>query len=211
MYNSMNKSNGCMWTAWGDVVCPPVKKMSGSSAIKGKKSMEHFLPGANIPANPSTCSGDLDCNAVSRCDNLNVDAKKWKCRPCSDIGCIATKQCGCVPGDPTCQGDGGSSDCAEGLSCQNNVCTVGGVPTNINQSTYRTTPVDTDTIAKSYEVKRQAYITQEASADPNVRDCAMLGTCQQGQPCDNDSLTAQCASGLMCDLNGLCQVSYGRL
>lgn len=196
----MNKNNGCTWTAWGDVVCQQPQQERTQT-----QKREHFGQGS------TTCSGDQDCDARSRCDNLNVDASFWKCAPCADIGCQIGKSCGCAPGDPTCsQSSGGSSDCAQGLSCQNSVCTAGSVITHLNNSDFRVMPADTDTVSKSYEVLRQSHLTLDASSDGNVPDCVTQGTCEQGQPCDMDSLTAQCSSGLFCDA-GMCKMSYGTL
>lgn len=190
--------SSCIWTAWGEVVCHGAKEGFGVGAG----------PGQGPAPSPTTCATDSDCDSRSRCDNLNQNQAMWSCRPCSDIGCAIGKSCGCAPGDPTCsQSTGGSSDCAVGLSCQSSVCTAGGVVTNLNNSDYRTTPVDTDTVGRSYEAQRQAYVTMQSSGSA---DCAMMGTCAQGEPCDDYSLTAQCSAGLMCDA-GVCKTSYGTL
>lgn len=192
-------NDSCMWTAWGDVVCEKRK-------VNPHTGREHFIPSA-VPT-PTSCSIDTDCDARSRCDNLNANSSAWACKPCSDIGCVVGKACGCLVGDSSCSGStGGSSDCAQGLSCQNNICTVGGLPTHLNNSDANVTSTDTDTVGQSYEIQRQKYMTQNATGDAGVRDCAMFGTCQQGFPCDGSS---QCAVDLMCD-GGVCKASFSGL
>lgn len=175
-------NDSCMWTAWGDVVCEKRK-------VNPHGGREHFSP-----PSPS-CLIDTDCDALSRCDNLNADSSVWACKPCSDIGCVVGKACG------------GSSDCAMGLSCQNNICTVGGLTARLNNSDAHVTSADTDTVGQSYEIQRQKYMTQNPTGDAGVRDCAMYGTCEEGFPCDG---TAQCAVDLMCD-GGVCKASYSGL
>lgn len=191
-------NDSCMWTAWGDVVC----EKRNVSKVAGR---EHFTGSVGTPI---SCSVDTDCDARSRCDNLNANSSAWACKPCADVGCVVGKACGCAPGDPSCTGStGGSSDCAAGLSCQNNICTVGGLPTQLNNSDAQVTSTDTNTVGQSYEKQRQAYMTQSASADAGGKDCALFGTCQQGFPCEESS---QCAVDLMCDA-GICKTSYSGL
>lgn len=183
----MNTNGACIWTAWGEVVCKP----ASASASKQQRLMEGFDPGA-------ACTVDGDCSLTSRCDKLNVDANMWKCVPCSDIGCVVGKSCSA------------SSECATGLSCQASTCTSGSIITNLNNSDFRTTPDGTDTVARSYEVQRQSNMMLDSSLDSNLGDCATQGSCLQGEPCDKDSLTRQCSSGLVCDA-GVCKMSYGTL
>lgn len=170
------------------------KGLSKSQVFGGR---EHFFapgPAAQMMA----CQADTDCDASSRCDNLNTNSAAWSCKPCADVGCPVGKTCGT------------SSDCAQGLSCQSGVCTIGGVLTNLNNSGSRTTTSDTDTVGQSYEAQRQAYVTLGASGDISQRECAVDGTCGEGFPCDTSSLVSQCAPGLMCDA-GVCKISYSGL
>lgn len=103
----------CLWTAWGDVVC--------SKAASTVQQTEGFaLADARPIPPPISCSNDLACDALSRCDMADDNGTTWKCRACSDIGCVSGKSCL------------RTSDCAPGLACETSsvqgsthgICTV---------------------------------------------------------------------------------------
>lgn len=193
----MNLNSTCLWTAWGEVVCDGQSQGRGASAGgEDRSNLKRKVVGREyfVTAGTTSCVVDADCDSKSRCDNLNNNAPVWVCKQCSDIGCAIGKACG------------SSSDCAEGLSCQNNICSVGSTPTKINNSSFRITKSNTDTVGQTYEAQRQAYLTLESGTAAGA-DCALSGTCAQGYPCDQGALTVQCAAGLMCDA-GVCKTEY---
>lgn len=195
-------SDNCLWTAWGDMVC----RSSTQHRPKPVGDTERFQDTA--------CTQDTDCGKTMRCnpnrkittlqnplnppDRVNnPSVTSASCVPCTDVGCIAGQTCA------------DSSDCAQGLSCQANVCTVGSVIKGLNNSAGSVTSAAGATVGQTFEAQRQAYLskTNMQDRDNSVLDCAMFGTCPQGYPCDG---SAQCLANLMCDA-GVCKTTYSDL
>lgn len=197
----------CMWMATGEIQCReaaqgrfaegqlrspmvPGSEMftlqNGSSVTtRTMGNRESFFFGAVSRTPSQKCVGDADCRSDQRCDMGDMSTsvngvQQYQCVTCSEVGCVAGKSCD------------NSGDCAVGLSCLNNTCTIGSIQTQVDTG-------------NSYNNQRIAYSQLGSrSTSKDSRDCALTNSCGQGFPCDSDAVPSQCGMGLMCD-GGVCR------